>query len=205
MSMNIAESPTLTVDQVPPHHRANRPRWLQATGRFLSRLLGWQVRGRVPDDHRVVAAAAPHTSNWDFIIALLLIVAIDLRVNVLMKDTAFLPGVGWLYRKLGFLPVNRSNPKGFVEDIAAKMTSQGVSIVVVTPEGTRKKVDNWKTGFIRIALASRAKIMAVTVDYRLKEVELNKAFTPSPDIDWELAHIKSFCQGVTPKHPEKFQ
>lgn len=194
----------LTKDGIPEFHRANRPQFLQKLGSYLVKKVGWRITGKVPDEHLIVVAAAPHTSNWDFVLAVLMILALDLKVNVLMKDTAFLPGLGRLFKKLGFIPVNRREPAGFVEKIATLMKEQKTSILVLTPEGTRSKVEEWKSGFVRLALASAAKILLVSIDYKYKEVGLGKVITPSNEIDWQVGEIRKYFGHVTPKNPENF-
>ena len=201
---NLPPHNPLTREGIPKFHRAHRPQFLQKLGSYLVNKVGWRITGNVPNEYLIVVAAAPHTSNWDFILAVLMILALDLKVNVLMKDTAFIPGLGRLFKKLGFIPVNRREPAGFVEKIAGLMQEQGTSILVLTPEGTRSKVEEWKSGFVRIALASTAKIQLVSIDYKYKEVGLGKIITPSSEIDWQVAEIRKYFGHVTPKNPENF-
>ena len=122
--------------------------------------------------------AAPHTSNWDAVLGFAAILGINVRLHWLGKHSIFLPGLRWFMRWLGGIPVNRKNPEavmGYVNDAVSK--HEGV-VIIVAPEGTRKKAKKWKTGFLRIAEANDCVIQLGALDFPNKRIVLGKTLSP---------------------------
>ena len=133
-------------------------RWL---GRKLLALLGWKVRGELPNEPKIVVAAAPHTSNWDFVVAMLAIMALGIRVSYLMKKEAFFWPFGKLFMWLGGIPLDRRATEDTVQQIISWYDTHDQVWVVITPEGTRAKVDKWKTGFLRVVDGAKVPLLIV--------------------------------------------
>ncbi len=111
-------------------------RWLGFTA---LRLAGWQVTGTLPDREKLLVIAAPHTSNWDWVIAILALWAMGLRMNYLIKDTALWWPASILIRATGGIPVNRAEPAGIADEVARRVVQSDSIIMVITPEGTRSR------------------------------------------------------------------
>ena len=187
---------------IPEHLRAYRPRLVTWLGKFLVKISGWKTVGHLPEDQRVVLVAGPHTSNWDFVLAMSLILSLDMRIHWVGKHSIFKKGFRRLLKKLGGIPVNRINPealKGEIYDITKKYKGFAIAIA---PEGTRKKVERLKSGFLRIANETNSKIMMVGVDFSNKTVVFGDLFNPSGDKDKDLRFIKDYFDNFTGKRPE---
>ena len=129
--------------------------WL---GRFALTLAGWRFEGKLPDVPKFVMIVAPHTSNWDFPIGLMAKFSLHLGCRFIAKHSLFWWPLGAFLRQVGGLPVNRAAAGDLVEQTAAKFKERASLVLVITPEGTRARVDNkWKSGFHRIARAAMSK------------------------------------------------
>ena len=163
---------------------------LRLLGRAILGVLGWHFEGVIPDVPRCVLILAPHTSNWDFVIGLAALLALDLRVTWLGKHQIFRPPFGRLCRALGGVPVDRAAPGGVVEQAAAVLAPPRSAFLAVAPEGTRRKVERWKSGFWRIARAAGVPILPVAFDYRTRAVALGELYMPTADYAADLAELQ---------------
>jgi 1-acyl-sn-glycerol-3-phosphate acyltransferase len=189
----------MTADTRPPDY----PLWVSQLTRFVMRLFGWEVVGHVPNYPKMVIIGAYHTSNWDGVLLLLLTLALRTRMHWIGKHTLFRPPVGWLTRLAGGIPVNRSTTTNAVEQVVQTFEQRDRLVVVLAPEGTRKKVDHWKTGFYYIALGAKVPIVLGYADYRRRRVGLGEVVIPSGDIEADMRRFRDFYTDVTPRHPEK--
>ena len=199
--------PSVSPDQIPQSFRAYRPRFIQWLGRSLLSILGWKVLGSIAEDHaekNLVVIVAPHTSNWDGIIGVAAIAGLDARISFLGKDAAFKYGLGTFLKYMGGIPIDRSNPSGVINDAIEKIRRINGTILGMSPEGTRSKVDAWKTGFLRIAKGIDAKIIPASLDFAKKEVLLGKTFTPTGDNKKDILSLQDYYKDFTAKHPEKY-
>ena len=176
----------------------------RAFARTILRMSGWEVAGELPDLPRFVIIAAPHTSNWDFVIGVLAKYAIGLRVSFLGKDTLFRPPLGWLMRWLGGQPVDRSSPHGVVEQTVDAMLAAPGFVLALAPEATRKRVTRWRTGFYQIAMGAGVPIVLAYFDFGRKRVGLGPMLWPSGDLGADLKRIGEFYAGVQGKRPELY-
>jgi len=158
---------------------------------FVLRAMGWRFEGTVPRGPRVVAIVAPHTSNWDFVVGLSAAVALGIPFRFLGKDALFRPPLGWFMRWMGGIPVDRSSSLGLVEAAAATLRESPALFLAMAPEGTRRRVDKWKTGFWRIAQATDAVIWPVALDWSRRVVTLGAAYMPTADMDADLVALQS--------------
>lgn len=173
-------------------------------GRVFLRLLGWRVTGEVPNIKKCLVAAAPHTSNWDFIVAMPARLALGIKISFLMKKEAFFWPCEGLFKSLGGIPTDRSVPGGVVGQIAEAYSNQEQLWVGITPEGTRSKVDKWKNGFLRIAHQAQVPVLLVGWDYPSKTIRLGKLYQPTGDIDADMQSIYDYYQNnFTGRRPER--
>lgn len=140
---------------------------LRGLARLALRIVGWRAIGALPPDiKKCVLSAAPHTSNWDFIIFLLVVFDLQLPLYVMIKHTLFWWPLGAVLRYCGGIAVNRQSPKTLVREIANRFDAAEAFLLVVTPEGTRRARTHWKTGFLRIAKAANVPVAVGYVDAR---------------------------------------
>lgn len=175
----------------------------RAISRFLLKLLGWKVvleYDQLPEKY--VFIAIPHTSNWDFPLGLLARSALGLDIKYVGKDSLFRPPVGWIFRWLGGYPVDRSQRTNYVDSVVDIFNSKEQFAICIAPEGTRKKVDQLKTGFYYIALGAGAPIVMGRLDWAHREIRLSRPFFPSGDKEADFQFIMQYFQGAKGKHPE---
>lgn len=168
----------------------------QALGRTLLAFAGWRVEGELPDRPKLVAIVAPHTSNWDFVVGILVVFALGLRVRFLGKHTLFRPPLGWLMRWLGGTPVVRDTPQGAVTGAADMIAREDRVLLGIAPEGTRTRGKPWRSGFYNIALAARVPILPAAFDYPAKALRLFPPFEPTGDYAADLARLQALYAEV---------
>jgi 1-acyl-sn-glycerol-3-phosphate acyltransferase len=183
--------------------RRNRPA-LRRLARRLLRAAGWRIVSEPPELPKFVAIVAPHTSNWDFFVGLGTMYGLDLEVRWLGKHTIFRGPVGRLLRRLGGRPVRRHTPEGVVAEAAAAIRAEPQFILALAPEGTRSRVDHWRTGFYRIAEASGVPIVPVWFDWSRHEIGLGTPLVPTGDMDADLAALQAVYRPEMARHPELF-
>lgn len=191
-------------EQCPQHLRANRSALTRWFGRTFYRSVGWTLEGSVANCERLLVVAAPHTSNWDFVYGICMVLGINARIRWLGKHTIFVPGFAWFMRWLGGIPVNRAKPDavmGYVEEAVKK--DSGL-IIVVAPEGTRKKSPKWKSGFLRIAEKNNCKIQLGALDFPNKRIVLGDMFEPTGDHEADIAAIIKYYGQFKGRHPDQF-
>jgi 1-acyl-sn-glycerol-3-phosphate acyltransferase len=179
---------------------------LRAGSLAFLRLTGWKIEGALPASaHRSVLIAAPHTSNWDLPYTLMTGFALDLNLYWMGKASLFRAPWGPVMRWLGGIAVDRSRSNNLVADTArALREADGPLQMVVPPEGTRGKTRHWKTGFYYIALEAQVPIVLAFMDYHRKVAGLGPIFTPTGDVERDMAEIKRFYAGVKGRNADQF-
>ena len=200
--------PSVSTNQIPKSFRAYRPRALQWLGRTVLSFLGWKVNGGISDEHegkKLVVVLAPHTSNWDGILGVAAIAGLDAKITFIGKHTVFKYfALGAFMRYMGGIPVDRTKPGGIIQDAIDQIREMNGTLIGMAPEGTRSKVKEWKTGFLRIADELNTKIVPASIDFAKKEILLGKIFSPSGDNLKDIAKLKNYYKAFTPKHPENY-
>jgi len=173
-------------------------------GRLILRLWGWRLSGISPQLPQCVLIVAPHTSNWDFLFGLAAKWALGLRVRFVGKHTLFRFPLGVFMRGVGGIPVDRNATAGFVDKVAAEFAGGEPLYLTIAPEGTRRRVATWKTGFHRIAVMAKLPILPVALDYAAREVRLMPFYAPSGELERDLFELgKNFTPGMA-RHPENY-
>jgi 1-acyl-sn-glycerol-3-phosphate acyltransferase len=188
---------------VPQIYKAKRLFLFPLIGKFLQYLSGWKIEGTLPNINKIVVVCAPHTSNWDFIIGMMMVLSIDIRVNFLAKKSIFVPIFKIILNKLGGIPVDRENPELLVERIGDSAKNDKGFLIAVTPEGTRKKVTKWKTGFLRIAKISNSIIIPLGIDYPTKTFSLGEKFNPTGDNEKDVLALKFILKDFKGRHLDR--
>ena len=176
--------------------------FIHELAKLIFRLSGWKTEGTVPQPHRCVMIAAPHTSNWDAFIMVTAAQIFRLKLAWFIKDAAFFFPLGPILRAFGAVPIDRSVRHNMVEQAIARFQQSERLILAVPPEATRKKSTSWKTGFYYIARGAGVPIVLGYLDYRRKVAGLGPAFTPTGDIEADFRAFAKFYATVTPKFPE---
>jgi 1-acyl-sn-glycerol-3-phosphate acyltransferase len=168
-------------------------------------IFGWKTNGALPPGiKKAVLIVAPHTSYWDFVIGRLTFWAARTKVKVLIKDEVFFFPLGLLLRWLGGIPVARGKKNNMVDQVVDYFSHSEKLTVVITPEGTRRIVRQWKKGFYMIALEAKVPIALGFVDYKNKTGGIGPLIYPTGDFDKDMNQIYGFYKDKTGKYPERF-
>jgi 1-acyl-sn-glycerol-3-phosphate acyltransferase len=172
--------------------------------RVILGALGWRIEGKPPAARKYVLIAAPHTSNWDFPLTLMVCFSLKIKVYWMGKASLFPPVLGAIMRWLGGIPVDRSRQGNLVQSTVNAFNQSAELIIIVPPEGTRAKVTQWKTGFYYIAQGAGVPIALGFMDYAKKLAGIETLFHPSGDIEIDLPKIQAFYNGINGKNPKQF-
>jgi len=165
--------------------------------------MGWKITGIMdPNIKKSVMIVVPHTSWHDFYIGLFARGVINLEMNYVAKKELFRFPFGAYFRWMGGAPLDRSGGKNIVDSIASIFDTRETFRLAIAPEGTRKKVDSWKTGFYYIAMKANVPIIPIVFDYERKEVTLKPAFYPTGNIENDFEMLAVNFAGIKGKIPE---
>ncbi|MGC6430642.1 MAG: 1-acyl-sn-glycerol-3-phosphate acyltransferase [Jejuia sp.] len=170
------------------------------------KLLGWQVDGHYKilqeELKKAVIIAVPHTSWHDFYISVLVRTVLGIKVNFIGKKELFVFPFGYFFRVLGGRPIDRKNKHNKVKAIAQLFKENENFKMALAPEGTRKKVEKWRTGFYYIAREAKVPIVMFTLDFENKKNTFCKPFYPTDDIEADFSFMQNFYTDVKGKIPE---
>ncbi|MDG1039574.1 MAG: 1-acyl-sn-glycerol-3-phosphate acyltransferase [Polaribacter sp.] len=168
-------------------------------------ILGWKLVGDFPKDiKKYVVIAAPHTSWQDFPIGILARNTSNIKINFIGKDSLFKGPFGFIFRRLGGTPVDRSKNNNLVDAIVAAFNEKEVFRLALSPEGTRKKTTQWKTGFYYIAKGAKVPIVMATLDFNNKQVKFSEPYYTTDDTEKDFKYFKSFFKPEMAKKPDQF-
>ena len=173
--------------------------------RTVTKLIGWKRIGAFHGQPKLVVIAAPHTSIMDFVMGWLGLHGFGIRAQFIIKKEFFFFPVGPIIRALGAIPVKRGDRNNdMVSQMVKHFKERDSFYLVITQEGTRKKVKKWKKGFYQIAMQAGVPIVVSVVDYGKKQMGPVAEFIPSGDYDKDMKFIKECYTGITAKYPENF-
>ncbi len=173
--------------------------------KWLLKLFGWKMEGIPPTGHKkLLIVEAPHTSNWDYLIGMLLITSVGIKVNVIIKKELFFWPLGPLLRWAGGIPIDRSGNLSKVDALARLFKEKEMLNLAITPEGTRSLSKKWKKGYYFIAVKAGVPIFLTAIDYKRKAGILGPVFYPSGNYEEDFKKIEAFYRGITAKFPENF-
>ncbi len=166
-------------------------------------LIGWQLDIVLPEEKKFVLIGAPHTSNWDFPLALLAFWTINLKIYWVAKIQMFWGPLHYIFTALGGIPLDRKKSQGFIEQITEKFNQTDEMVLTIAPEGTRSKTEYWKSGFYHIAESAKVPICLAYVDYGNKKLGFTQVLYPSGNIDADMEIIAEFYKNIKGRQPKK--
>ncbi|MGB0776549.1 MAG: 1-acyl-sn-glycerol-3-phosphate acyltransferase [Flavobacteriaceae bacterium] len=177
---------------------------MQQLSKFiLERLWGWKIEGSYPDEiKKFITIAVPHTHWEDFPLGVLFRSVTGRDIKFLAKASLFKGPFGWFFKWQGGFPINRSKSQNKVDSIIEIFDNHEAFALALSPEGTRKKVTEWKTGFYYIAKGAGIPIIGVAFDFEHKTLRISKPFYPGEDPIKDIQEIKAFFKGVVGRVPE---
>lgn len=168
-------------------------------------LLGWKSYVNVPYFDKCIICVAPHTSNFDLFIGKLFYAAAGRKAGFVMKKEWFVGPLDYIFRNwMGGIPVNRGHGTALITELIEIANNSDTFRLALTPEGTRKANPKWHLGFYVIASQAKLPIVLMGVDYKKKEVRMEKYVMPSDDRKADLREIYYYFEGYQGRHPENF-
>lgn len=126
----------------------------------------------------------------DFIIGVLARGKLGFKAKYLGKKALFRPPFGWIFRLTGGFPVDRSKSNNIVDQVVDIFHCHDEFIFTLAPEGTRKNVKEWKTGFYFIANKAGVPIVRAVMDRKQKRLIFHEPFWTTGSIEVDLQIIK---------------
>lgn len=179
---------------VPPQMPQHAPSCAGAMSRWAYARCGWRFAGELPNVPKLVAIVAPHSTGWDVVWGLLAKIGLRLNIRFIGKRETFFWPLGPLLRGFGGIPIDRAHAQNVVAEITALFVANERLWFALAPEGTRKKVKEWKSGFWRIAHAANVPILPVYFHYPEKTIGFGPLIHPSDDLDADMAKIRAFYE-----------
>ncbi|MBK5721727.1 1-acyl-sn-glycerol-3-phosphate acyltransferase [Dysgonomonas sp. Marseille-P4677] len=177
---------------------------MKSFSKLILQLTGWKITGDTDLPQKCVICVAPHTSNWDLPLGLVVYNALGRKASFLIKKEWFFFPMNILFKALGGIPVDRSRKTSLTEQIVEIYNARQDFQLAITPEATRKLNTEWKKGFYFIALAAKVPIVIAALDYGKKEAIFKKVFFPTGNVDADIDIIKLYYKDITAKHPQYF-
>lgn len=177
----------------------------RALGRAALALAGWRIVGALPaDEPKYVAIVGPHTSNLDFFVGLAAELALGLRAHWIGKHTLFRWPLGPVLRWLGGEPVDRDAAEGTVGAAIARFDAHAHYVLALSPEGTRRRVPRWRTGFYRIAHGAGVPVVPVWLDYSRREIGIGAPVRLGPDAEAETTRLRALYRKEMARFPDRY-
>ena len=162
----------------------------------------WKAAGTVPE--RGVLVGAPHTSNWDWVLTILLAWTYGITIRLLVKKELFKGPLGWVLRATGAVELDRRNPSVTIKELLAEADGGDPWLLGLAAEGTRTRGEYWKSGFYRIAHQTGLPITLAYIDAPTRTVGWGPTFHPTGDVKADMDLVREFYADKTGIRPEGF-
>ncbi len=168
-------------------------RWI---GDVILKAMGWSLHGELPNLKKAIIIGGPHTSNWDFCLAMGSMLSVGLKFSWMMKKEAFFWPLGGLWKALGGIPIDRGSKIDVIGQVKEAFEANDKVWLGITPEGTRSKVERYKTGYLRIAKGLGVPLFIVGIDAANKRVVLDKLWHPTGEVETENTAIQTYMEST---------
>lgn len=175
---------------------------MQGFWKFLVRRSGWRIEGQLPDVPKFLLVVVPHTSNWDFVVGMMLIRSLGLKPIIFAKDVFFFWPLGVICRAIGVYPVNRRVSTNFVDRVIEIFAEHEQFIAAITPEGTRGHVSELKSGYYHIAKKGNIPIVVGGIDFKRKVAVVEEPRKALDNFTDDAESLIAFAKTIHGKHPE---
>lgn len=168
--------------------------------KVLLRASRWRTTGEVP--RKGILVGAPHTSNWDWVLTMLLAWDSGVTIRLLVKKEFFRGPVGWLLLRTGAVPLDRSDPGATIRRLVGESVTDETFLLGIAAEGTRSRVEHWKSGFYRISQQTGLPITLAFLDGPSRTVGWGPTFALTGDVSVDMDRIRAFYADKTGIRPE---
>ena len=175
---------------------------MQKLCRWIAKRLGWTLLDQLPSHKRYVLIGYPHTSNWDFILAMLFKFAVGFHFNWVAKHTLFFWPLGPLMRALGGIGVDRARTRGFIGQLVQAYKDNDELVIAITPEGTRSRTEFWRSGFYHLARSAEVPLVLGYICFEKKQIGIGPTLELSGDEQADLEQIRAFYADKVGRHPK---
>ena len=166
--------------------------------------IGWHLAGELPNLAKFILVIAPHTSNMDFLIGVAPLFALDLRISFMAKSSLFWEPFGTYLRWVGGVAIDRDAPGGSVQEAVNQFEAREKFLLGITPEGTRTKVERWKTGFYVIANQAGVPLVPLTFDYGRRDFRFGNVLVPTGDMEADIKILQGFFDRSQARNPDSY-
>ncbi len=174
-----------------------------AVSKSILKLLKWQIVGNHhPDVKKKIIIAGPHTSNWDFPLGVMVRSVLKMDAKYIGKASLFKPPKGWFMTKLGGIAVDRSQSSNFVQAVVDQYNKREILTILFAPEGSRSRVEKFKTGFYHVARIANIPILPVVMDYKTREFKFLPLFYTTDNSDKDISYLEKHYDGIQGYNPE---
>ena len=176
-------------------------------GKYLLKITRWKIKGEKPKVSNYIFAVLPHTSCVDFLVGKMCNLYLDTPIYFMIKKEAFVFPLGYILKALGGVPIDRKRPEATIKQMVVRFKGEKQFVLVIAPEGTRRKVTKWKPGFWFFAVKANAPIVPVGLNYKTKTVYIDKPVYMTGNREEDFARLKDIYKSMDlyGRHPEKFQ
>lgn len=169
--------------------------------------MGWTIDGGPVPEDKAIILGVPHTSFWDFVVSYLFYRQFGTtKARCMVKKEMFFWPLGPILKALGGIPTDRKSGTTLVLSLISAMEKEDKFILAIAPEGTRKPVRKWKTGYHTIAKAVGCPVYLGYFDWGTKHIGCGEKFELTDDARADTERIQAIYEtkGLVGKHPEKF-
>tara|TARA_B100000963_G_C22534434_1_gene629094 strand:+ start:302 stop:847 length:546 start_codon:yes stop_codon:yes gene_type:complete len=166
------------------------------------RIFKFKIAGQFPSNKKLIVLVFPHTSSWDFIVAIGVRSLLKEEINFVIKKEYYNFFTTKFFNNLGGRPIDRSGKLNTVNRISQMFDKYDIFRIAIAPEGTRKYVNDWKSGFYHIAVKANCNILPVAFDWKKREVKIFQLFSVTDSFADDIKFLKSLFKGVQGKIPE---
>lgn len=175
---------------------------LKRVSLFLLKWRSWTHHVVPADERKYVLILAPHTSNWDFLLMFPIGLLLQRRVKFMIKHSLFIGPMGSVLRWLGGIAVERSSSHNFVEQMVREFEQADEMVLIIAPEGTRSRVEDWRRGFYYIAQQAGIPVVSCYLDFGRRRAGVWEPFYPTGNADLDLLAIRARYDEVTARYPD---
>ena len=179
--------------------------WRKFCG-WILKVWGWETSPFLPPEPKCILLGVPHTSMLDFVVAYLFYVSIGGKTFCMVKKSLFFPPLGWILRAIGGIPVDRKHPSSVVRSVIREMEKTDLMHLAIAPEGTRKPIARWKTGYHFIAKAANIPVYLCYFDWGRKKVAVDRKVELTDDANADTRRIQEIYESMNLKgrHPQNY-